>query len=63
MCVENEIDGEAVMMLVKDHTEFCQIVTKPVARLRIKKLVCEAESFPDEYATRKPLVSCLFYTL
>ena len=36
---DNEIDGEALLLLVNDHDEFCSIITKAVSRLKIKKFV------------------------
>ena len=39
----NEIDGDSLLLLVNDLKEFSQIVTKAVARLRIKKFVSEAQ--------------------
>lgn len=33
-----------LLLLVNDFSEFSQIITKPVVRLRIKKFVCDAQA-------------------
>ena len=39
--LENEIDGEALLMLIQDLEEFSLVVPKAVSRLKLKQLVKE----------------------
>lgn len=48
--LENEIDGESLLMLIEDIDEFTMIIPKAVSRLRIKKFVKEFSSISVSYA-------------
>ena len=39
--LENEIDGETLLMLIDDLEEFSLLVPKAVSRLKLKKIVRE----------------------
>lgn len=48
--LENEIDGESLLMLIEDIDEFTMIIPKAVSWLRIKKFVKEFSSISVSYA-------------
>ena len=45
---DNDIDGEALLLLVEDLDEFSHIITKAVSRLKIKKFVKGAVLLADK---------------
>lgn len=51
--IDNDIDGETLLLLVGDLSEFSQMITKPVARLRMKSFVCKMKNSCEIHVSLK----------
>ena len=56
--VENDIDGETLLMLIDDFDEFRTLVDAPIARLKMKKFVKQRLGNAAENGHSKKVCTC-----